>query len=336
MTDGDVEDSRLVFVSKMKMTSTGTAWKGSSRWAERALLWAGIILGLVGVVNEAYVQELVNGNLTMRPYKVANFDPYVLMPEAERALKPLASFRECAKDCPEMIVVPAGSLRMGSPAAEKGRDVDEGPEHRVVFANPIAVSKFQVTFADWDACVSAGGCQKEGRADDAGWGRGPRPVIFVSWDDAQGYVAWLSRMTGKSYRLLSEAEWEYVTRAGSTTAFFWGEEFGKNKANCNGCGGQWDNLQTSPAGSFKPNAFDLHDTVGNVWQWVQDCYHDNYSGAPADGSAWTSGGCSLRVVRGGSWGSNPQDLRSANRGRDPADARDNDVGFRVGRTLLPR
>jgi formylglycine-generating enzyme required for sulfatase activity len=336
MTDGDVEDSRLVLDSKMKMTSTSAAWKGSSRWAERALLWAGIILGLVGVVNEAYVQELVNGDLTMRPYKVANFDPYVLMPEAEQALKPLASFRECAKDCPEMIVVPAGSFRMGSPATEKGRDVDEGPEHRVVFANPIAVSKLQVTFADWDACVSAGGCPQEGRADDAGWGRGTRPVIFVSWDDAQGYVAWLSRMTGKSYRLLSEPEWEYATRAGSTTAFFWGAEIGRNNANCNGCGGQWDNLQTSPAGSFKPNAFDLHDTVGNVWQWVQDCYHGNYSGAPADGSAWTSGDCSLRVVRGGSWGSNPLDLRSANRGRDPADSRDNDVGFRVGRTLLPR
>jgi formylglycine-generating enzyme required for sulfatase activity len=296
----------------------------------------GIILGLVGVINAAaYVRKLVNWDWTTRRYGVANFDPYVLMPEAERALKPLASFRECANDCPEMIVLPAGSFSMGSPATEKGHYVDEGPEHRVVFANPFAVSKFPVTFADWDACVSAGGCPQEGRAEDVGWGRGTRPVIFVSWDDAQGYVAWLSSMTGKPYRLLSEAEWEYAARAGSTTAFFWGEEAGKNNANCNGCGNQWDNRQTSPVGSFKPNAFGLHDTVGNVWQWVRDCYHIDYSGAPADGSAWISGDCSFRVVRGGSWSGNPQDLRSANRGRDPTTSRDNDVGFRIGRTLLP-
>ena len=311
--------------------------KGSSRWAELAAnspLLIGIILGLVGGINEAYVEELVNWNWTTRSNRVGNLDPYVLKPEAERALTPLSSFRECAKDCPEMIVVPAGSFTMGSPVTEKDHYVDEGPEHRVVFANLIAVSKFPVTFADWDACVSAGGCPQEGRADDVGWGRGTRPVIFVSWDDAQGYVTWLSRMTGKPYRLLSEAEWEYAARAGSMTAFFWGEEIGKNNANCNGCGGQWDNQQTSPVGSFRPNAFGLYDTAGNVWQWVQDCYHDDYSGAPADGSAWTSGDCSFRVVRGGSWSSNPQDLRSANRGRDPTDSRDNDVGFRVGRTLL--
>jgi formylglycine-generating enzyme required for sulfatase activity len=128
------------------------------------------------------------------------------------------------------------------------------------------VSKFDVTFADWDTCVSVGGCPQEGRAGDAGWGRGTRPVIYVSWGDAQTYVAWLSRMTGKAYRLLNEAEWEYAARAGSTTAYFWGEEFGKDHANCNGCGSQWDNRQTSPVESFKPNEFGLHDMAGNVWQ----------------------------------------------------------------------
>jgi formylglycine-generating enzyme required for sulfatase activity len=311
--------------------------KGLSRWADlgaKALLLVGIILGLLGASNEAYVEGPANWDWATRPFRTGNFEPYVLMPEVERALKPMASFRECAKGCPEMIVVPAGSFRMGSPVTENGHYVDEGPEHRVVLANPIAVSKFLMTFAEWDACVSAGGCPQGDRADDVGWGRGTRPVIFVSWHDAQLHVAWLSRMTGKPYRLLSEAEWEYATRAGSTTAFPWGEEIGKNNANCNGCGGQWDNRQTSPTGSFKPNAFGLHDAVGNVWQWVQDCYHDNYSGAPVDGSAWTSGDCGRRVVRGGSWNGNPQDLRSANRGRDPADSRDNDVGFRIGRTLL--
>jgi formylglycine-generating enzyme required for sulfatase activity len=311
--------------------------KRSSRRTElgrNAPLLVGIILGLLGAINEAHVKERVNRDWTMRPHKVANFDGYVLMPAAERALKPLASFRECAKDCPEMIVVPAGSFTMGSPTTEKGRYVDEGPEHMVVFANPIAVSKFQVTFADWDACVSGGGCSQAALANDGGWGRGTRPATFVSWDDAQAYVGWLSRMTGKPYRLLSEAEWEYAARAGSTTAYFWGEESGNNNANCNGCGSQWDNQQTSPVGSFKPNAFGLHDMVGNVWQWVEDCYNDNYSGASADGLAWISGDCSLRVVRGGSWSGNPQDLRSANRGSDTTGSRYDDVGFRVGRTLL--
>src|SRR5262249_28323751 len=258
MPDGDFEDPKARVCLKLKMTSAPPPWKDSSRWAElgaKAPLLVGIILGLVGVINEAYVKELVSRVV-----------PHVLMPDAERALKPLASFRECANGCPEMIVVPAGSFRMGSPATENGHYVDEGPEHRVVFANPIAVSKFPVTFADWDACVSAGGCLQEGRADDVGWGRGTRPVIFVSWDDAQAYLAWLSTITGKPYRLLSEAEQEYAARAGSTTAFSWGQEAGKNNGNCNGCGNQWDNRQTSPVGSFKPNAFGLHDTAGNVWQ----------------------------------------------------------------------
>jgi len=202
--------------------------EGTEHRAELAadsLLLIGIILTLVGVINEPYAKELENSDWTTRSYRVENFNPYVLKPEAERALKPLASFRECVKDCPEMIVVPAGSFRMGSPLTEKGHYIDEGPEHRVVFANPIAVSKFPVTFVDWDACVSAGGCQQEGRASDAGWGRGTRPVIFVSWDDAQGYVTWLSRMTGKPYRLLSKAEREYAACAGSTTALFSGRGY---------------------------------------------------------------------------------------------------------------
>jgi formylglycine-generating enzyme required for sulfatase activity len=291
------------------------------------VLVVGIIAGIVGWINQGYIKEQANWYMTMRPYRVANFDPYVLIPEAERALKPLASFRECAKNCPEMIVLPAGSFSMGSP--------DEGPQHEVVLPRPFAVSKVDVTFADWDACVAAGGCPQEERAADAGWGRGTRPVIFVSWDDTQAYVAWLTRMTGKQYRLLSETEWEYAARAGSTTAYFWGEEIGKNNANCNGCGSQWDNRQTSPVGSFKPNAFGLRDMAGNVWQRVQDCYHDNYNGAPHDDLAWTSGDCSRRVVRGGSWFSVPGNLRSARRSWYSSVNRFNDSGFRVARTLLP-
>jgi formylglycine-generating enzyme required for sulfatase activity len=189
-----------------------------------------------------------------------------------------------------------------------------------------------VTFNDWDACLSVGGCP---RTTDSGFGRDTRPVINVTWDDAQQYVAWFSKMTGKPYRLLTEAEWEYAARAGTTTPYFWGDEIGKGNANCNGCGNQWDNRQTAPFGSFKPNAFGLYDMAGNVWQWLQDCYQDNYNEAPMDGSARTSGDCSRRVVRGGSYSTVPRLLRSAGRIGSPSDNRSGNVGFRVGRTLTP-
>jgi formylglycine-generating enzyme required for sulfatase activity len=267
-----------------------------------------------------------------RPYRVANFDPYVLKPEAERALKPLASFRECAKDCPEMIVIPAGEFMMGSPATDKDSYTFELPQHPVTIARPFAISKFDVTFDDWDACISVGACPK---AADSGYGRNTRPVINVGWADAQTYVAWLSKMTGQPYRLLTEAEWEYAARAGSTTVYYWGDEIGKGNANCSGCGSQWDKRQTSPVGSFKPNAFGLYDMAGNVWQWIEDCWNDDYKGAPTDGSAWTSGDCSTRVVRGGSWVGNPQALRSAYRYWYSTDLRNLNLGFRVGRTLTP-
>jgi formylglycine-generating enzyme required for sulfatase activity len=143
----------------------------------------------------------------------------------------------------------------------------------------------------------------------------------------------LSFMTGKQYRLLTEAEWEYAARAGSTTTYAWGEEIGKNNANCNGCGSQWDNRETSPVGSFPPNAFGLFDMAGNVWQWVQDCYPDSYNEAPTDGSAWTSDDCFTRVVRGGSWDSYPASVRSASRRRAEADSRTANIGFRIAGSL---
>ncbi len=252
---------------------------------------------------------------------------------AERALKPKDTFKDCDQ-CPEMVVVPAGSFAMGSPASEPGRDVDEGPRHSVTIAKPFAVAKFELTFDEWDVCVADGGCNGY-KPDDQGWGRGRRPVINVSWDGAMAYMMWLSHKTGKAYRLLTEAEWEYAARAGSTTVYYWGDKLGKGNANCNGCGSKWDNVQTSPVGSFAANAFGLYDMAGNAWQWVQDCYHDNYKGVPADGSAWTGGDCNARVVRGGSWISYPQLLRSAARFWNTPDNRGNLLGFRVGRTITP-
>jgi formylglycine-generating enzyme required for sulfatase activity len=256
--------------------------------------------------------------------------PKVLSAEAERALPPKQIFTECAH-CPEMVVMPAGEFWMGSPEDEKDRYNNEGSRHKVTIARAFAVSRFEVTSDEWDACVILGGCKWP--APEADWGRGRRPVMNVSWDDAQKYVAWLSERTGKRYRLLSEAEWEYAARAGSDKAYSWGDEIGKNNANCNGCDSQWDFKQTAPVGSFAPNAFGLYDMHGNVWEWIQDCYNDSYNGAPTDGSAWTAGDCTRRVVRGGSWFDSPRYLRSANRNRDTSVDRGSYLGFRVGRTL---
>ncbi len=155
------------------------------------------------------------------------------------------------------------------------------------------MARYEVTFEQWEACVAAGGCSH--MPEDRNWGRGKRPVINVNWYSVQEYVGWLSQRTGKSYRLLSEAEWEYAARGGAG-----GQVFGEGNANCDGCGSRWDNKQTAPVGSFQPNGFGLHDMQGNVWEWTQDCWNMTYTGAPSDGSAWTSGQCFRRVLKGGS------------------------------------
>jgi formylglycine-generating enzyme required for sulfatase activity len=241
------------------------------------------------------------------------------------------SFRDCA-ECPEMVVIPAGRFTMGSPTAEPWRSPSEGPQREVVAPRPLAVGKFEVTFAEWDACVAASGCSH--RPDAVGWdaagrGRSRQPVMNVSWDDAQQYVRWLSGRTGRRYRLLTEAEWEYAARAGTSTAYAFGPTISPSQANYVGGGPG----RTQPAGSYPANAWGLHDMHGNVWEWVQDCYVEGYGRAPSDaGQTVERGGCSARVLRGGSWAASPQSLRSANRGRDSSTGRGNDLGFRVART----
>ncbi len=294
-------------------------------------LLIGVIVCLIGWINQGAFKAEANWLFTERPYMLASVRPYVLAAEAERALAPLARFRECAANCPEMIVIPAGDFVMGSPATEPGRQGDEGPQHKVTIAKPFAVSEYDVTFADWNACVAVGECPA---APDSGWGEGARPVINVSLGDARKYVAWLAQMTGKPYRLPTEAEWEYAARAGAPTAYFWGEAVGVANANCIGCGSQWDGKQTSPVGSFHPNAFGLYDMAGDVWQLVEDCPHDDYTGAPSDGSVWAGGDCSRHSVRGGSSNSPPQDIRSARRYKISTETRDTGLGFRLARTLL--
>jgi formylglycine-generating enzyme required for sulfatase activity len=255
--------------------------------------------------------------------------------ERERALKPKDSLKEC-DNCPEMVVVPAGSFTMGSPGSEKDRSKDEGPQHSVTFARQFAVGKFSVTFDEWDTCVADSGCTY--KPDDQGWGRGRNPVFNISWNDANTYVAWLSGKTGKTYRLLSEAEREYVTRAGTTSPFWWGDTISPEQANYDvnftyGNGPGEKRHRTLPVNSFQPNPWGLYQIHGNVWEWVQDCYNDGYAGAPSNGLAWTSGDCSRRVVRGGSWFSNPRNLRSANRNGYSSDLRDDDLGFRAYTSL---
>ena len=298
------------------------------------VLLVGVIVGLVGWINQSYIREQWRWYTVRRPYMQAQVRPHVLSVAAEQALKPGDSFKECATDCPEMVVVPAGSFMMGSPPSEKGRDASEGPLHTVTIGKPFAVAKFAITFDEWDTCVTYGDCPQG--ISDGGFGRGQRPVIFVTWDDAQRYAAWLSKMTGKPYRLLTEAEYEYATRAGTQTAYPWGDDIGKNNANCTGCGSKWaDARQTAPVGSFKPNAFGLYDMVGNVYEWVEDCVHNNYDGAPTDGSAWIEGGdCNNHIDRGGSWNFSPDSVRSAPRDSSGTGQRIDNLGFRVGRTLI--
>ena len=247
----------------------------------------------------------------------------------KRARSPGTRFRDCP-ECPELVVVPSGSYRMGS--SEPDRHDDEGPVHRVTIGYPFAVGVYEVTFGEWDACVSGGGCGGY-RPSDRGWGRGRRPVVNVSWNDAKMYVEWLSRKTGEAYRLLSESEWEYVARAGTRTKYWWGYDIGRNRANCYDCGDSYHYI--APVGSFSANPFGLYDVHGNVWEWVEDCWNGHYRGAPSDGSARESGNCGRRVLRGGSWYSEPRYLRSAYRLRLTSGSRDGDYGFRVARTLTP-
>ena len=292
--------------------------------------------GMVLPAGEYQVEVRADGYRTVTETVVHGTAPTerrIVLARAGR--QPGERFRDCAT-CPELVVVPAGSYQMGSPSSEEGRYDNEGPVHRVTIAQAFAVGVYEVTFGEWDACVSGGGCGGY-RPDDRGWGRDRRPVINVSWEDARAYVGWLSQETDQSYRLLSEAEWEYVARAGTTTPFHFGQTIHPSQANYDESDGAYydesDGERTVPVGSFQPNAFGLYDVHGNVWEWVQDCWNESYAGAPSDGRAWEAGDCSGRVLRGGSWYYIPRSLRSANRSWYTADYRFFNYGFRIARPL---
>jgi formylglycine-generating enzyme required for sulfatase activity len=298
---------------------------GRQRFLVRAVMTALVAAVVIGTV--AWWKQLW---LMEQAYWLTHVRGHVLTAAQERALKPKETFTECI-NCPEMVVVPAGTFVMGSPVSVG--DPYEQPQHTVTIARAFAVAKFAVTFDEWDACVGRGACGSV--QDDRRWGRGSRPVINVSWDDAQSYVAWLVRLTGKRYRLLTEAEFEYAARAGTQTNYPWGDDVGKNNANCDGCGSEWDAKMTAPVGSFKPNAFALFDMNGNVGQWVEDCFQLDYSMAPTDGSPNTAGVCNSRVFRGGSAFDKVGNIRSAHRAGNRRTYRVEADGFRVARDIAP-
>lgn len=250
---------------------------------------------------------------------------------AQTGLKPGQTFRDKLQsggEGPMMVVIPAGRFLMGSPKHEPGRLDSEGPQHEVIIGQPFALGVYAVTFAEYDRF-----CEITDRKppNDYDWGRENRPVINVSWRNAQAYCDWLSEQTVQLYRLTCEAEWEYACRAGTTTPFYTGETINSDQANFGS-----EHNQTLPVGSFAPNAFGLYDMHGNIWEWMQDCWHDNYQNAPDDGSAWLekeSGDCNRRVVRGGSWSIDPRILRSAVHNWGYIDAALNNLGFRITRDL---
>ena len=291
------------------------------------------------------------------------------------APRPGTVFQDCA-DCPRMVVIPAGEFTMGSPAPEAGRGVDEGPQRQVAFTQPFALGRSEVTVAEFRRFAEESGYKTEAERDARALGcsgfvyadpsaaspgaqavtswRSPgltqaesHPVLCVSWNDARAYAQWLSKKTGRRYRLPSEAEWEYAARAGSVSARYWGDDpvqacrfanvadqsrfqtwgFGQRHECTDG------HYFTAPAGGYSPNRFGLHDMLGNVWEWTEDCWNASYAGAPADGSAWLAGDCAQRVSRGGSWSTVPRFARSATRYRNTADHRDNLTGFRLARVV---
>lgn len=243
-------------------------------------------------------------------------------------LKPGTIFKDCA-GCPEMVVLPANRFVMGSK-----RYKTEQPPHLVTIKKPFAIGRYEVTFDEWALCVGDGGCTT--KPDDHKWGRGKRPVMNITWEEAVAYTKWLSKRTGKTFRLPAEAEWEYAARAGTKTRYSWGEEAtGKAIANCRDCGAKISH-QTEPVGSFPANPWGLFDIHGNVWEWLADCWVPNYKGAPADGSARqmpNGKSCSERVMRSGSWYYFSKNLGSTWRAKNDPRVRGYGIGFRLIREI---
>jgi formylglycine-generating enzyme required for sulfatase activity len=247
----------------------------------------------------------------------------------EAAEKPTAPTKSAGEiqdcpNCPVLVALPAGSFTMGSNTG----DPSEKPPHKVTINTPFAIGKYEVTVEQWNACVAAGGCPRD--ASDPNLDKNT-PVRDVSWDDAQKYVKWLGTTTGKPYRLPTEAEWEYAARGGTTTPYWWGNKMKNGTANCKACGQPWHQEGPEKVGSFSPNPYGLYDMNGSVWEWVSDCWHNNYKKAPENGSSWNEASCRTRVIRGGSWREDASYMTSTTRFKYDASVRYSQNGFRVAR-----
>jgi formylglycine-generating enzyme required for sulfatase activity len=277
-------------------------------------------VGITGIIGIVLATGMYFGEIAPKPVSI---QPAVPVP----TIQPVVETPKTAIIEPEMVRVPPGKFLMGSNVS----DLDEQPVHEVTISYAFEIGKYELTFDEYDVFAKA---TRRRLPNDYGWGRGNRPVIDVTWHDAQAYAKWLSDETGKKYRIPTEAEWEYAARAGTQTGYWWGNDVGKNNANCGNCGSQWDGKQTALAGSFKANTFGLHEISGNVWEWTQDCWHRNYENAPTDGSAWLEkdgGYCRHRVIRGGSWNNIPRSLLSTFREWGSTVLSDDDMGFRIAR-----
>jgi formylglycine-generating enzyme required for sulfatase activity len=320
---GVLEPTDLAYLRACRAVETAQNVSRTRMRALAGVLALLVLAGVIGWINRSIVEQQV--------YRLVNFWPYTLSEQAIGALQPRSVFQECARDCPEMVVIPAGEFTMGSSHDEVGRGHDESPQRLIKIPLAFAVSRFEITFDDWDACVRHGACVTPAR--DHGWGRGRRPVIYVSWHDAKAYAEWLSKQIGARYRLLTEAEWEYVARAGDNGRFPVEGIANKRVANCEGCGSEWDNDKTAPVGSFPPNAFGLYDTRGNVWEWVEDCWRNSYPAERSDTGAVDEPDCQRRVLRGGAWNYPTDGTRPNFRYASPPIVRDFAFGFRLARDL---
>jgi formylglycine-generating enzyme required for sulfatase activity len=305
-----------------------------------------VVAGLAAYLNHDALGKQWHWLAYTRPFMNNEIKPHVLKTADEKALKPGEKFRECSDKagtdfCPQMIVIPAGPFLMGSPPTDRDRDPKEEPQHPVNIGYAFAVSIFKVTFAEWETCIANDGCDRLN--DLREWGTPKQPVIYLNWRQATQYVGWLSHMTGKPYRLLSEAEYEYATRAGSQTRYPWGDDVGNNNAQCANCGSATVSRPVA-VDAFPANAFGLVEMLGNVWEWVGDCYHPSYHittdkgevvDAPNDGSAWTEPDCHAHAVRGGSWFNDARGIRSASRDITEDGGANFFLGFRVARSLAP-
>ncbi len=237
----------------------------------------------------------------------------------------VSEIKDCPT-CPTLISLPGGEFVMGSNAS----DPTEKPAHHVAINAPFAIGKYEVSVEEWNACAEASACPRIASATNAAKNS---PMRDVSWDDAQQYVKWLSTISGKPYRLPTEAEWEYAIRAGTSTRYWWGEQMRTGNANCKDCGQPWQQQGPANVGSFSANPFGLYDMNGSVWEWVSDCWHNSYKGAPADGRSWDDESCRIRVIRGGSWREGATYMPSSTRFKYDASVRHSQNGLRVARDI---